>query len=120
MDMALAAAQNMAPGDTIIESVMDQESMSDGEFDEEFDTQSQMSYGSIISPGISPAMTGGKHPYLHSGISTGSNVIEAISTFKITQMNDNIETEEIDEIDIDSRAKDENFNASPQEVTESS
>lgn len=38
MDMALAAAKNMGPGETIIESVLDQESMSDGEFDEEFDT----------------------------------------------------------------------------------
>ena len=83
MDMALAAAQNMAPGDTIIESQIDQESISDGEFDEEFDTQSQITDGSILSPGISPATTGWKHPHMSSGISSGSMVTGAISNFQI-------------------------------------
>jgi hypothetical protein len=64
----------------------------------------------MISPSIIP-ITGSKHHYLNSGILTNSS--GSLRNFQNKEMNDNIETEEIDEIDINPQNKEENFNFSP-------
>jgi hypothetical protein len=57
----------MEPGETIIESQAEVESVSDEDNFDDFESQSQATDGSILSPAI-----GGKHPFLNSGASLNS------------------------------------------------
>ena len=82
----------MEPGETIIESQAEVESMSDEDNFDDFESQSQVTDGSVLSPAI-----GGKHPFLNSGASMSSLTS---TNFAHISSNEHIETEEIDDSEI--------------------
>lgn len=93
MDMALEAAQNMEPGETILESQLDDQSDSDDlDDDDNYDGATNTDGSSVITPDSSR-----KHPYLGSGLSSEQNIQN-----QYAEMNDGeIEIQEIEENNVE-------------------